>query len=224
MRVPGIAGLPGEPHARSVASRFRPRDSAQITGKQALNMSRSRTDRFSDTMIIRTRGKLLARALVVLFAAAVIAQFVHSALARDVIGVEAPDFALKGISGRNFRLSEYRSDVVALAFWASWCGECRDGLPVLERLQQSMGPDGLSVLSVSFDEKAADAKDMAAAARVTFPVLVDSDGELGRLYDVGDLPMVVLVDRQGKVRGVFEGGRSATEQVLAKDIRALLAE
>ena len=187
-------------------------------------MSRSRTDRYSDTMIIRTRGRLLARALAVLFAAAVIAQFVHAAIARDVAGVEAPDFALKGVSGRNFRLSEYRSDVVALAFWASWCGECRDGLPALEKLQQSLGADGLRVLSVSFDEKAAAAQEMAAAAHVTFPVLTDPDGDVGRLYDVGDLPMVVLVDRQGKVRGVYEGGRSTMEQALAKDIRALLAE
>ncbi len=190
----------------------------------ALNMTRMRTDRFSETMIIRSRGKLLARVLAVLCAAAILAQLVHTAMARDMTGVEAPDFALKSTLGHNIRLSEYRSDVVAVAFWASWCGDCRDGLPALETLQQSLGGEGLRVLAVSFDEDARAAADTAKAAGVSFPVLLDAAGDTGRLYDVDDLPLVVLVDRQGKVRGSFAGGRSATRQSLAKEIRALLAE
>jgi peroxiredoxin len=175
-------------------------------------------------MIIRSRGKLLARAFAVLFAVAILAQLVHTAFARDLAGLQAPDFALKSTGGKNFRLSEYRSEVVALAFWASWCGDCRDGLPALEKLQQAMGADGLRVLAVSFDEEAAAARETAQAARVSFPVLVDPAGEVGRLYEVDDLPLVVLVDRQGRVRGTYAGGRSTTAQALRRDIQALLAE
>ena len=137
---------------------------------------------------------------------------------------DAPDFALKSTAGKNLRLSEYRSDVVAIAFWASWCGDCRNDLPVLEKLQQQMSADGLRVLSVSFDKEVPAARDVAEAAHVSFPVLLDPAGEVGRLYDVGKLPLVVLVDRGGKIRGSYEGGRPATEQALAKDIRTLLRE
>jgi peroxiredoxin len=174
-------------------------------------------------MIVRTRTRLLARALAILFAAAIVAELFHAAIARDLTGAEAPDFALRSTSGQNLRLSEYRSEVVALAFWASWCGSCREELPGLERAQQALGGDGLRVLSVSFDEAAEAARDTAAAARVSFPVMVDPDGEVGRLYDVDDLPLVVLIDRGGKVRGAYQG-RDASAGDLEREIRALLAE
>jgi peroxiredoxin len=172
-------------------------------------------------MILRSRSRLLARALACLFAAALLAQLIHVAVARDFAA--APDFALKSIAGRNIRLSEYRSEVVAIAFWASWCGSCREQLPLLERMQQSLAADGLRVLSVSFDEKPDAAREAAAAARVTFPVLVDPDGEAGRLYDVGELPLVVIVDRYGKVRASYEGD-DAAGQAVVREIRAVLAE
>lgn len=184
-------------------------------------MTRSRADRHCETMILRSRSRGLARALTCLLAAALAAQIIHAAVARDFTA--APDFALKSTAGQNFRLSEYRSEVVAIAFWASWCGSCREQLPLLERMQQSLGADGLRVLSVSFDEKPDAAREAAAAARVTFPVLVDPDGEAGRLYDVGTLPLVVIVDRYGKVRASYEGGEAA-EQAITREIRSVLAE
>lgn len=187
-------------------------------------MMRMRNDRQSGSTVARSRGKLLALALVILFAGAILAQLLHSALARNLAGGEAPDFALKSTAGENLRLSEYRSEVVALAFWASWCGKCRDQLPVLERLHQRMAGDGLRVLSVSFDDAVPVAQAAAQAARLTFPVLVDAPGDVGKLYDVGTLPLIVLIDRSGKVRGVHEAARSGTEQSLEKEIRALLAE
>lgn len=183
---------------------------------------RTRTDSFSETRIVRTRGKLLARALGALFAAALLAQLFHAAIARDGVEAEAPDFALEALDGRNHRLSEYRSEVVALAFWASWCGPCREQLPELERMQQARGADGLRVLSVNFDADAPATRD--AAAGLSFPVLADPGGEAGRLYDVDDLPLVVLVDREGRVRGRYEGSRAARGDELDRQLRALLAE
>lgn len=175
-------------------------------------------------MIVRVRGRLLARALVALFGIALLAQLAQVALARDLVNVEAPDFVLKSTAGSNIRLSEQRSEVVALAFWASWCGECREELPVLERLQQSLAADGLQVIAVNFDHRADEARASVAAARVSFPVLMDPEGEIGRLYDVAELPFVVLVDRTGKIRHTFQGSPAATDSALPSAIRALLAE
>ena len=187
-------------------------------------MTRLRTDRFNETIIVRSRGKLLARALVVLFLAALLAELAHVALARDITGNDAPDFALKSTAGKNVRLSEYRSEVVAVTFWASWCGGCRDNLATLEKLQQEVGVDGLRVLGVSFDKDMLAASEAAAAAGATFPILLDTVGDVGRQYHVGRLPLVVLVDRGGKIRASYEGGRSATAPTLDKEIRELLRE
>ena len=51
-------------------------------------------------------------------------------------GQPAPDFALKSSSGENLRLSEYRGDVVMINFWATWCGPCRQEMPLLDELYQ----------------------------------------------------------------------------------------
>ena len=187
-------------------------------------MTRVRTDQFSETMIVRARGKLLARTLAVLFSVALLAQLVHVALARDLAGIDAPDFVLKSVAGRNIRLSEYRSEVVALAFWASWCGDCREGLPALERLQQSLAADGLRVVAVNFDAQADRVRESAGGARVSFPMLLDPAGEVGRLYAADHLPFIVLVDRGGKIRQTFQGNRAATDPALTAKIRSLLAE
>ena len=187
-------------------------------------MMRVRTEQFSETLIVRTRGRLLARALAVLFVVALLAEIIHTAVARDLTGGPAPDFVLRSTAGKNLRLSEYRSDVVVVAFWANWCAACRDGLPALERLQQSLAAQGLRVISISFDDKAAAAAAAAGSARVSFPVLMDPQGEVGREYDVNDLPFVVLVDRDGRIRQIFEGGRAATEAALTAGVRTLLAE
>ena len=49
-------------------------------------------------------------------------------------GQPAPDFVLKSASGENLRLSEYRGDVVMINFWATWCGPCRQEMPLLDDL------------------------------------------------------------------------------------------
>jgi peroxiredoxin len=175
-------------------------------------------------MVLRTRGRLLGRALALLFAAAIAAQLLHSAVARELAGSEAPDFALKSTTGRNIRLSEFRSEVVALVFWASWCGDCRAQLPALGRLQQELAADGLQVLAVSLDHDMKAAREAAAGLRVDFPVLHDGLGEVGRLYRLQRLPALVLVDREGRVRERRDGDDALVVSSLRDDIRAALDE
>ena len=61
-------------------------------------------------------------------------------------GGEAPDFALKSASGSNLRLSEYRGDVVMINFWATWCGPCRQEMPLLNDLYARYNRVGFSLL------------------------------------------------------------------------------
>ena len=136
----------------------------------------------------------------------------------------APDFVLKSTAGPNLRLSEYRGEVVMLAFWASWCGECRSQLQSFEELHQSYGESGLELLSISLDSSLSQAQSTAAALDVNFPVLYDARGEVGELYEVDDLPLVVFVDREGRVRETVEGyGRNEQESLVAR-LRDFLRE
>ena len=136
----------------------------------------------------------------------------------------APDFVLKSTAGPNLRLSEYRGEVVMLAFWASWCGECRTQLQSFEDLHQSYGESGLELLSVSLDSIISQAQSTAAALDISFPVLYDARGEVGELYEVDDLPLVVFVDREGRVREMVEGYGRSEQDALVDRLRDFLRE
>ena len=64
----------------------------------------------------------------------------------------APDFILKSTSGENLRLSEQRGQVVLINFWASWCGPCRQEMPLLDDLQQKYSKLGFTVFGVNVDK------------------------------------------------------------------------
>ena len=139
-------------------------------------------------------------------------------------GAQAPDFVLKSISGENIRLSEYRGDVVMVTFWAKWCGDCRALLEGLREMHSLYQDAGFELLAVSMDKDIEDARETAQALEVGYPVLYDQDREVSRLYDIGSMPIVVLIDREGIVREVITGYRRGTEDEYLERVRALLRE
>lgn len=139
-------------------------------------------------------------------------------------GQPAPDFVLKSATGANLRLSEHRGNVVMINFWATWCGPCRQEMPLLNDLYSRYGRVGFSLLGVNIDDDSRRAMDMANELGVSFPVLFDERKEVSRLYQVEAMPVTVLVDRAGKVRHVHLGYKPGYEEKYLTEIRALLRE
>jgi peroxiredoxin len=139
-------------------------------------------------------------------------------------GSEAPDFVLKSLAGQNLRLSEYRGEIVMLSFWAAWCGDCRAQLEQLGEMHERYQDAGLELLTVSLDQNQKQAADAAERLGGKFPVLHDPTGDVGKLYDVTRMPVMVLIDRSGIVRDVFEGFRRGTEDQYLERVQALLRE
>jgi len=139
-------------------------------------------------------------------------------------GASAPDFALASTAGSNYRLSEYRGEVVALVFWASWCGDCRRELERFERLRRTYGGVGLVVLGVNLDKEPAQAAALAGAAGIGYPVLIDAGKDVSREYRADDLPLIVLIDRNGTVRARHTALDERDEQGLLVDLRDLIDE
>jgi peroxiredoxin len=136
----------------------------------------------------------------------------------------APDFTLKSAGGKSVRLSEHVGEVVFVNFWATWCGPCRDELPVLERLQRQYGKAGFVVLGVNMDEDANAARAMARRLDVTFPLLFDQDKQTAKRYDVASMPASFLVDRDGRLRHKHLGFVPQTAEDYEREIRSLLKE
>ena len=134
----------------------------------------------------------------------------------------APDFTLRTMDGPNLRLAEQRGRVVMVNFWATWCGPCRQEMPHLDRLYQKYKSSGFVLLGVNVDEDARKAADVAAKLGVTFPVLLDTDKAVSKLYDLSTMPSTVIIDRDGKVRHFHRGYLAGYEDNYDKQIRELL--
>ena len=139
-------------------------------------------------------------------------------------GQAAPDFALKSLEGQNLRLREQRGRVVLLNFWATWCGPCREEMPQLSRLQDKYRSAGLLMLGVNVDDDTANAATVASKLGVKFPVLLDTDKQVSKLYDISAMPSTVIIDRDGRVRHLHKGYREGTAQTYEQQIRELLKD
>ena len=134
----------------------------------------------------------------------------------------APDFTLRTLNGPNLRLQEQRGRVVMINFWATWCGPCRQEMPHLNSLYQKYKASGFVLLGVNVDDDTRNAAEVAAKLGVTFPVLLDTDKQVSRRYDLATMPSTVLIDRDGKVRYVHRGYLAGYEDTYDRQILELL--
>ena len=139
-------------------------------------------------------------------------------------GQPAPDFALKSSTGENLRLSEFRGDVVMINFWATWCGPCRQEMPLLDELYNRYERVGFNLLGVNIDDDSRRAMQMIDELGVDFPVLFDARKEVSELYEVEAMPVTVIVDREGTVRYVHHGYKPGYEEKYLDQVRSLLRE
>jgi peroxiredoxin len=136
----------------------------------------------------------------------------------------APDFTLKSDAGTNLRLSEQRGQVVMINFWASWCGPCRQEMPVLDQLQQRYAKAGFTVLGVNVEEDSTQAERLLKQMNVSFPILFDSESIVSKLYDVSAMPVTVIVDRDGNMRYLHKGFKPSYEDSYRQQISELIRE
>jgi peroxiredoxin len=141
-----------------------------------------------------------------------------------MLGQRAPDFTLKATSGSNFRLAEYRGQVVVLAFWGSSCGQCGAQLASVNRLVGTYQSAGLAALAINVDDDIAAAARFAVAHPVGFPMLLDPAKEVARAYRVDNLPMLLLVDRGGTIRWAARDHKSGSDAAYIEQVRVLLDE
>jgi len=146
------------------------------------------------------------------------------AAAPSMVGKPAPDFVLRGLDGRNLRLSEYRGQVVLVNFWSRSDGNSRQQMPALDRINITYQRAGLVVLGVSVDDDLRRSREFATAMRLSYPILFDTGSEIGKDYLLQKMPVTILVDRAGVVRYSAVGFRRGDERIYLDQIRELLRE
>lgn len=140
------------------------------------------------------------------------------------VGGPAPDFALPDAAGKVVSLQDYSGQVLLINFWASWCGPCREEMPLLDQLSQRYGPLGFTMLGINVEEDSSLADRFLQGTPVDFPILYDRENAVSKLYDVIAMPTTVLVDRQGNIRFVHHGYEAGNENEYQDQIRTLVRE
>ena len=140
----------------------------------------------------------------------------------------APDFNLATRSGGTMSLSKLKGQVVMINFWASYCGPCRQEMPLLDQMAKKYKSLGFTLLGVNVDEDVKDAEAWLAKAKMSpsFPILLDQKHVVRNQYaQYGEvMPMSVFIDRKGNIRDVHRGYKPGDEGAYLNQIRALLKE
>ena len=136
----------------------------------------------------------------------------------------APDFTLKSLSGKNLKLSEMAGNVVLINFWASWCGPCRQEMPLLNDLHNKYEALGFSVIGVNVEEQSDNARGFISDFPVDFPILLDTRNQVSKMYNVIAMPTTVVVDRDGNMRFLHKGYKPGDEKQYRKMVKQLIRE
>lgn len=132
--------------------------------------------------------------------------------------VPAPDFTLVDQNGETHTLSDYKGKVVFLNFWATWCPPCKDEMPDIEALYEAQGLNAgdvvvLGVANPKTDEypnnsdgTVQDVTDFLSQNGYTYPVVMDTTGEVFSAYGITAFPTTFMIDKDGNVFGYVRGG------------------
>ena len=132
-----------------------------------------------------------------------------SAFSRDVppleVGEPAPGFALEGLDGGEVSLAALDGKVVVLNFWASWCGPCRLEMPDFQKAWEEHQKQGVVFVGIAVDDTASEASKFAEQVGVTYPLALDTTGDVARAYRIRAVPSTYFIDREGKLATTLHG-------------------
>src|SRR5215218_540008 len=119
---------------------------------------------------------------------ALVAVFASAAFAASSSG-PAPAFQLSGRGGKAINLAQFKGQVVMINFWATWCGPCRQEMPLLEDIYKKYKAMGFTMLGVNVEPDSAGAEAWLSKQKaVSFPIAFDTDSKVSKLYKVAGMP------------------------------------
>src|SRR5262245_59666377 len=133
------------------------------------------------------------------------------------VGMQAEDFRLTDLAGKEQSLSQYRGKIVLVNFWATWCKPCTTEMPAMQASFDKLRDKGFVVLAVNELEDDAKVREHIKQYGHTFPVLMDRDNKVVNQFGVFGLPVSVFIDQEGRVQEYIKGGL-LTEQKIEETV------
>jgi len=131
------------------------------------------------------------------------------------VGQKAAPFKLLSVDGKEIVLESFAKDkVTLLVFGTTWCPSCRHEVPILNEYYDDLKDDGLKVLGIDVQESRKKVKSFAEKNRINYPVVLDSNAEVARLYQVVGIPLNIILDKKGVIR--YKDNRPPSKEILKK--------
>jgi peroxiredoxin len=137
-------------------------------------------------------------------------------------GEAIPDFELPTLDGKLVRLSALRGSPVVINFWATWCGPCKQEMPLLVEQYNWNKAKGLRVLAIDTlaNDNVEDMRAFAEKFKMNFDVLVDKEDAIAGGWNVMGLPTTFFVKSDGTVARVHVG--QLTPDQLKENMKLIL--
>jgi peroxiredoxin len=132
------------------------------------------------------------------------------------------DFSLKTLEGKTITLSQLKGKVVFLNFWATWCPPCRAEMPSMEILYQRFKNAGLEFVAVDIMESAGEVQNFLKDNPYTFPIALDTNGNVSSQYGIQAVPATFIIDRDNTIIFSAVGARNWNTPVTLTAIESLL--
>ena len=143
-------------------------------------------------------------------------------------GGQAPNVALAELNGaeagETVNLADYQGKLVYLDFWASWCGPCRQSLPALNELRNTLENTDFEVVAINVDENLDDALDFLEKHPVDYPILLDPEGNSPGLFEIPGMPTAYLISPEGEILHTHVGFRKGDAEKLEVLVNYYLTE
>ncbi len=139
-------------------------------------------------------------------------------------GDQAPEFKLTSLAGTEVTLDSLKGKVVLLDFWATWCGPCKQIMPVIQKLSEEFKDKGVAIFGVNtWEKKDGVAKTYMESKKYTYGCLLAGE-ELAKTYGITGIPTLILINKDGTIAFAEMGAGGDTKKMLQEAITAALAK
>jgi thiol-disulfide isomerase/thioredoxin len=143
------------------------------------------------------------------------------------------DADIEMLDGTLQKISDRKGKVVLVNLWGVWCGPCRDEMPHLAAMQEKYRDKGLQVLGLNIGDEEFEPEDVerikefAADMNVNYELARIPNSltrEINKLTKFDGVPLSVLIDREGRMRGVFLGGGARVINSMKRTVEKVVNE
>jgi cytochrome c biogenesis protein CcmG/thiol:disulfide interchange protein DsbE len=140
-------------------------------------------------------------------------------------GLEAPDIRVNDLDGDEWQLSTNRGEVILLNFWATWCDTCKEEMPSLQHLYDTLKDEpNFRLVTILYNDAPLNAVNYLKDNNYTLPLYMDPNGIAGVTYGLTGVPETYVVDKKGVLRKKIIGPSDFDNPDALAFFKRLLAE